>query len=64
MSEYDSQLVFVPIEHLQKLRGMIDYGTGIARVNQIQIKLKPGVDAVAFRDALRAKFDTSVSSLS
>ena len=57
MSEYDSQLVFVPIKHLQKLRGMIEPISGIGRVNQIQIKLKPGVDSVAFRDALRAKFD-------
>lgn len=57
MSEYDSQLVFVPIEHLQKLRGMVDNTTGIGRVNQIQIKLKPGVELVAFRNQLRKSFD-------
>jgi lipoprotein-releasing system permease protein len=34
MSEYDSQYVFVPLEHLQKLRTMED------RVTSIQIRLK------------------------
>jgi len=56
MSEYDSSFVFVPIEKLQKLRGMIDPGTGIGRVNSIQIKLKPGVDGDEVRDRLRAVF--------
>jgi lipoprotein-releasing system permease protein len=35
MSEYDSQYVFVPLEHLQKLRTME------GRVTSIQIRLKP-----------------------
>src|SRR5207244_4197190 len=34
MSEYDSQYVFVPLEHLQKLRTMED------RVTSIQLRLK------------------------
>jgi len=56
MSEYDSSFVFVPIRKLQELRGMIDPGTGIGTVSSIQIKLKPGADAVAVRDRLRAAF--------
>jgi lipoprotein-releasing system permease protein len=56
MSEYDSKFVFVPIRKLQELRGMIDPTTGIGLVNAIQIKLRPGVDADAVRDKLRAAF--------
>jgi len=56
MSEYDSQFVFVPIEKLQELRGMIDPATGVRLVSSIQIKLKPGVDGAMVRDLLRAKF--------
>ena len=53
MSEYDSSFVFVPIERLQHLRGMYDPASGVAMVNSIQIKLKPGVDGAAVRDKLR-----------
>jgi len=56
MSEYDSQFVFVPIEKLQELRGMIDPATGARLVSSIQIKLKPGADGNMVRDLLRAKF--------
>ncbi len=56
MSEYDSQFVFVPIEKLQQLRGMIDPVSGARLVSSIQIKLKPGVDGNMVRDLLRAKF--------
>jgi lipoprotein-releasing system permease protein len=56
MSEYDSKWVFVSIRKFQQLCGMIDPGTGIGRVNAIQIKLKPGVDGEAVRDRLRAAF--------
>ncbi len=49
MSEYDSSFVYVPLERLQYLCGMID-GEGHGRVNQIQIKVKPGTDL----DALAA----------
>lgn len=56
MSEYDSQFVFVPIEKLQELRGMIDPATGVRFVSSIQIKLKPAADGNMVRDLLRAKF--------
>jgi len=56
MSEYDSNFVFVPIRHLQELRGMIDPQTGIGNVSAIQIKLKPGADADAVCSKLRAEF--------
>lgn len=56
MSEYDSSFVFVPIEKLQQLRGMIDPQTGVSRVTSIQIKLKNEADGEAVRDRLRAVF--------
>ena len=37
MSEYDSSFVYVPLEDLQRIRGMDN------RVNAVQIRLKPGV---------------------
>jgi lipoprotein-releasing system permease protein len=43
MSEYDSTHVYVPLEQLQNSRGLLrPDGTGA--VNQIQIKVKPGVN--------------------
>lgn len=57
MSEYDSSFVFVPIEKLQQLRGGIDPTTGVALANSIQIRLKPGANALAVRDKLRASFN-------
>jgi lipoprotein-releasing system permease protein len=56
MNEYDSSFVFVPIRYLQRIRGMIDPSTGIANVNAIQIRLKPGVEINMVRDLLRARF--------
>lgn len=57
MSEYDSSFVFVPVEKLQDLRGGVDPTTGVRLVNSIQIRLKPGADAVAVRNKLRAAFN-------
>ncbi len=56
MSEYDSTFAFVPIEKLQKARGMIDPTTGKKSVSSIQLKLKPGVDLFKARDDLRLAF--------
>lgn len=56
MSEYDSSFVFVPIDKLQEMRGMIDQTSGVALVNSIQIKLKPGVDGSAVRDLIQKRF--------
>jgi lipoprotein-releasing system permease protein len=56
MSEYDANLVFVPLEVLQHLRGMIDPQTGTGFVTSIQIKLKAGVDPAVVRDKLREAF--------
>jgi len=50
MSEYDSNYVFVPIEHLQRLRGMDD------RVTSIQLKLKDYRQAPAVTAALQDLF--------
>ena len=53
MAEYDESFVFVPIDRLQKLRGMIaDDGTKMA--TQLLIKAKPGVKIEDLRDRLRA----------
>lgn len=51
MSEYDSTFAFVPLDQLQKFRGMSKDA-----VSSIQIKLKPGADLLAIRDSLRAQF--------
>jgi lipoprotein-releasing system permease protein len=56
MSEYDATFAFVPLERLQKYRGMIDPVSGNAGVNSIQLKLKPGADLNVARDKLRAAF--------
>jgi lipoprotein-releasing system permease protein len=56
MSEYDSTFAFVPLERLQKIRGMIDPTTGKKSVTSIQMKLKPGVNLAEARDDLRAVF--------
>jgi lipoprotein-releasing system permease protein len=63
MSEYDSQLVFVPIRKLQELRCMIDPTTGVGRVNVIQIKLKPGADGNAVRDKLQKAFSPTLYNI-
>ncbi len=52
MSEYDSSFLFIPIEKLQQLRGMIDPPTGIGSFTSIQIKLKEGVDLDTFCNKL------------
>lgn len=57
MSEYDSSFVFVPLEVLQDVRGMIDPSTGVANFNSIQIACKPGVDLDGVRDRLQDVFD-------
>jgi lipoprotein-releasing system permease protein len=64
MSEYDSNFVFVPIDALQRMRGMVDPQTGIASVNSIQIKLKPGADLNAVRDRLRKVFPAEMYAVS
>jgi len=64
MSEYDSNFVFVPIAALQRMRGMIDPQSGIASVNSIQIRLKPGADLEAVRDRLRKAFPAEMYAIS
>ncbi len=56
MSEYDSTFAFVPLGELQRLRGMIDPQTRVASVTSIQIRLRPGSDLNAARDALMQRF--------
>ncbi len=56
MSEYDSSFVFVPIDKLQEMRGMIDPTTQTGLVNSIQIKLKPGADGSMVRDLIQDNF--------
>ena len=61
MSEYDATFAFVPIEALQRARGMIDPMTNVGAVTSIQIKLKKGADLAAARDALRDEFPPTES---
>jgi lipoprotein-releasing system permease protein len=60
MSEYDSSFVFVPIDTLQDLRGMVDRASQTRFVNSIQIKLKPGVDGAEVRNKLQAAFASNL----
>jgi lipoprotein-releasing system permease protein len=64
MSEYDSTFVFVPIEKLQQLRGMIEPKTGVSRVTSIQLKLKNESDGDVVRDKLRAAFSPGLYRIS
>jgi lipoprotein-releasing system permease protein len=56
MNEYDSNFVFMPIEVLQRMRGMIDPETQVGNVTSIQIKLRNEADGTLVRDKLRAAF--------
>jgi lipoprotein-releasing system permease protein len=56
MSEYDSNLVFVNLDELQKVRGMVDPGTGTKSITAIQIKLKNFADAKIVAERLQAAF--------
>jgi lipoprotein-releasing system permease protein len=53
MSEYDSQLVFMPLRKLQQIRGMGD------RVTTIQIKLSDYADATFVKAALQEAFPST-----
>jgi lipoprotein-releasing system permease protein len=64
MSEYDSNFVFVPLQALQKSRGMIDPETGVGKFTSIQIKLRPGANAEAVRDKLRNAFPAQFYAVS
>jgi lipoprotein-releasing system permease protein len=64
MSEYDSNFVFVPIDSLQRLRGMIEPESGVASVNSIQIKLAAGADLDEVRDRLRKAFPPELYAVS
>ena len=55
-SEYDSTFAFVPIEELQRLRGMIDPESGVTSVTSLLIRLKPGADLNLARDKLMQRF--------
>ncbi|MEX0724627.1 MAG: FtsX-like permease family protein [Planctomycetaceae bacterium] len=63
MSEYDSNLVFCNLEHLQKIRGMIDPQTGEKAFTSIQIKLKDYNDADAVVERLKAEFQPGLFSV-
>ena len=56
MVEHDKGMVFVPIESLQHLRGMVDADTGTFTVTQILIRAKPGVNLNELRDRLQEAF--------
>jgi lipoprotein-releasing system permease protein len=58
MSEYDSSHVYVPLERLQEMRLLRDH-QGRGAVNQIQVKVKPGVDI----DRLAATLQTELERL-
>ncbi|MGD9853977.1 MAG: ABC transporter permease [Planctomycetaceae bacterium] len=57
MSEFDSSLVFCPIEELQKARGMIDPATGKGDITMLKIKLKDYENAGLVVQRLRMATD-------
>jgi lipoprotein-releasing system permease protein len=57
MSEYDSTHVYVPLEQLQKSRFLLSEDGKSGAVNQIQIKVRPGVDLDALADRLQLAVD-------
>ncbi len=59
MSEYDANFVFVPIDKLQELRGMLDPETGTRYVSSIQLKLRDPSKAAQVRDRLRKVFSST-----
>ena len=63
MSEYDSTHVYVPLDRLQDQRLLID-ARGRGAVNQIQIRVKPGVNldnmAEKIQDALNGRASARV----
>jgi lipoprotein-releasing system permease protein len=63
MHEFDKDFVFVPLDKLQELRGMLDPQSGDRFVSSIQIKLRPGADPEAVRDRLRAAFPPEFYSI-
>jgi len=56
MSEYDSTHVYVPLEQLQKSRLLLG-PDGRGAVNQIQIKVRPGVDIDVLAERLQAELE-------
>lgn len=58
MSEYDASFAFLPLDELQKLRGMLNPATGHKAVTAIQIRLAPGANLIEARERLRARFPT------
>lgn len=63
MSEYDSNLVFINLDYLQEMRGMVDPTTGTRSITTIQIKLKNFADANKVVERLRAAFQPGMYSV-
>lgn len=56
MSEFDSNLILCNIEELQKVRGMIDPGTGEGAITMLKIKLKNYDHAESVIERLQSVF--------
>jgi lipoprotein-releasing system permease protein len=56
LSEYDSNLIFAPLEAVQRMRETYDTKTGIGSATSIQIKLHDEAASNQVRDLLRAEF--------
>ncbi|MGC8639648.1 MAG: ABC transporter permease [Isosphaeraceae bacterium] len=57
MSEYDSTHVYVPLEQMQKTRLLTVGPAGKGAVNQIQIKVRPGVNLDELADKLQMSLE-------
>ncbi len=56
MHEYDQTFAFMPLERLQKIRGMIDPVTGSATVSSIHMRFKPDANLEELRDRIETHF--------
>jgi lipoprotein-releasing system permease protein len=69
MSEYDSNLVFINLEELQRIRGMIfrevpdDPGTEVRDITAVHIRLKDYADAATVIERLREAFPPNLYSV-
>ena len=63
MSEYDSNLVFMNLEELQRIRGMIDPVDGTRDITAVHIRLKNYADAGLVMDRLRDAFPPNQYSI-
>jgi len=59
MHEYDQTFAFMPLERLQRIRGMIDPVTGSASVSSIHMRFREGANLEELRNKIESHFAAS-----